>query len=205
MNGFKAFNYMRVLEIDEDLKKKLKDRYESKRKEYEDNRKDLESKFNNLIESSASNTIEDVKDYFRDLTDYIKEEMFETSPRVDISTRIDDLLCFKSEIFDKSYFHFISKDIQDFFREDKIYYILDYSISIDFEDEDGYDHDGGHINFEKIEEFLEKEYSISQDERLQKNSKFKLCAIGDPSYDPSLKGLGGVLDNKVVIVLEQLD
>ena len=41
-------------------------------------------------------------------------EMFETSPKVDILIRIDDLLCFKSKIFDKSYFHFISKNIPDF-------------------------------------------------------------------------------------------
>jgi len=64
MSDFKAFNYMRVLEIDRDLQKRLKDKYESKRKEYEDNRKDLETKFNEIIDKNASNTIDDIKDYF---------------------------------------------------------------------------------------------------------------------------------------------
>jgi hypothetical protein len=94
------------------------------------------------------------------------------------------------------------KNIPDFFRKDRIYYILSYTL--DFED-DGSDSDGVHINFEKIEKFLETEYSISQDDRNQNNSKFKLCAIGDPSFDPELQAFKNVMLDKIVIILEQLD
>jgi hypothetical protein len=200
MSGFKAFNYMRVLEIDEDLQKKLKDRYESKRKEYEDNRKDLGVKLNEIIDKNASNTIDEAEDYFIDLTDLAKE-MFNSELSVSISTRINDVVGIKSRIFDKFYSNFMFKNIPDFFRQDKIYYILEYSML----DEDGHDHDGGHINFEKIEKFLETEYSISQDERFQKNSKFKLCTIGDPSYEDTLKFFKIYMGYKIVIILEQLD
>lgn len=204
MSEFKAFNYMRVLEIDKDLQKKLKDRYESKRKEYEDNRKDLEVKFNEIIDKNASNTIDEVKDYFIDLTDMINEEMCNSDLSVEVSTLINETACIRSQsiLSGKFYFNFIIKNIPDFFRKDKIYYILDYTIS--FEDDDSVS-DGGHINFEKIEKFLETEYSISQDDRNQNNSKFKLCAIGDPSFDPTLHAFKNIMLDKVVIILEQLD
>lgn len=202
MIDFKAFNYMRVLEIDKELGKKLKNRYESKRKEYEDNRKDLEAKFNEIIDKNASNTIDEVKDYFIDLTDMVNEEMCNSGLNVQISTLVNETACIKSQYSGYSYFHFIIKNIPDFFRKDKIYYILDYAM--DFED-DGTESDGGHINFEKIEKFLQTEYSISMDDRKQENSKFKLCAIGDPSFDPMLRPFKNIMRDKIVIILEQLD
>jgi hypothetical protein len=204
MSEFKAFNYMRVLETDKDLQKKLKDRYESKRKEYEDNRKDLEVKFNEIIDKNASNTIDEVKDYFIDLTDMINEEMCNSDLSVEVSTLVNETACIRSQsiLSGKFYFSFIIKNIPDFFRKDKIYYILDYTIS--FEDDDSVS-DGGHINFEKIEKLLETEYSISQDDRNQNNSKFKLCAIGDPSFDSTLHAFKNVMHDKIVIILEQLD
>ena len=204
MSDFKAFNYMRVLEIDKDLQKSLKDRYESKRKEYEDNRKDLEVKFNEIIDKNASNTIDEVKDYFIDLTDMINEEMCNSDLSVEVSTLVNETGCIRSQsiLSGKFYFSFMIKNIPDFFRKDRIYYILSYTL--DFED-DGSDSDGVHINFEKIEKFLETEYSISQDDRNQNNSKFKLCAIGDPSFDPELQAFKNVMLDKIVIILEQLD
>lgn len=206
MSGFKAFNYMRVLEIDKELGKKLKDRYESKRKEYEDNRKDLEVKFNEIIDKNASNTIDEVKDYFIDLTDMVNDEMCDSDLNVKISTLIDETACIRFQLRSvksgNNFYYFSFIDIPDFFRKDKIYYILEYPINF----EDGTDSDGGHINFEKIEKNLETEYSISLDDRKQKNSKFKLCAIGDPSFDPILLPFKTVLPyDRIVIILEQLD
>lgn len=200
MSDFKAFNFMKVLEIDKELGKKLKDRYESKRKEHEDNRKYLEEKFNEFIDKNASNTIEDVKDYFIDLTDMINEEMFDSKPNVDISTLVNETVCIRhqSKLSGKFYFNFIKKNIPDFFRKDRIYYILDY----DFED-DGTD--SGHINFEKIERFLETEYSISMDDRKQENSKFKLCDIAHPFKKATNQLVNFTRLDKVVIILEQLD
>lgn len=201
MSDFKAFNYMRVLEIDKELGKKLKDRYESKRKEYEDNRKDLEVKFNEIIDKNASNTIDEVRDYFIDLTDMVNEEMCNSRLNVQVSTLVNETACIRY-ISSNFYFNFIIKNIPDFFRKDKIYYILDYGM--DFED-DGTESDGGHINFEKIEKFLETEYSLSLDDRKHNNSKFKLCAIGDPASDPMLQAFKNIMLDKVVIILEQLD
>lgn len=204
MSNFKAFNYMRVLEMDKDLQKKIKDRYESKRKEYEDNRKDLEVKFNEIIDKNASNTIDEVKDYFIDLTDMVNEEMCNSRLNVEVSTLVNETACIRSQsiLSGNFYFNFIIKNIPDFFRKDRIYYILDYTI--DFEDDETVS-DGGHINFEKIEKFLETEYSISKDDRKQDNSKFKLCAIGDPSFDATLHAFKNIMLDKVVIILEQLD
>jgi len=212
MSIFKAFNYMRVLEIDKDLQKKLKDRDQNKRTEYENNRKDLENKFNEIIEGNSSNTSDDIKDYFIDLTDFINDEMCNTDLTVEIGTLLNELVCIRSQSIlslagierGSFYFKFIinsPNNLPDFFRKDKIYYILDYKMKLE---NDGYS-DGGHINFEKIEKFLETEYSISQDDRNQKNSKFKLCSIGDPSFDPTLKSFKSVFFNKVIIILEQLD
>jgi hypothetical protein len=209
MSIFKAFNYMRVLEIDKDLQKKLKDRYENKRTEYENNRKELENKFNKIIEENSSNTSDDIKDYFIDLTDFINDEMCNTDLTVEIGTVLNESVCIRSQslITGSFYFKFIGhigfgvSFIPDFFRKNKIYYILDYKMNLQ---DDGYS-DGGHINFEKIEKFLETEYSISQDDRNQKNSKFKLCSIGDPSIDPTLKAFKNVFLDKVIIILEQLD
>lgn len=204
MSDFKAFNYMRVLEIDKELGKKLKNRYESKRKEYEDNRKDLEVKFNEIIDKNASNTIDEVKDYFIDLTDMINEEMCDSDLNIEISTLLNETACirYQSKLSGNFYFSFKIKSIPDFFRKDKIYYILDYTL--DHED-DGTDSDGGHINFEKIEKFLETEYSLSLDDRKHNNSKFKLCAIGDPSFDTILRPFKNIMGDKIVIILEQLD
>lgn len=207
MSDFKAFNYMRVLEIDKDLQKKLKDRYDKKRSEHEDNRKSLEEKFNEIIDKNASNTIDEVKDYFIDLTDMINEEMCDSDLNVEISTLVNETACirYQSKLSGNFYFNFIIKNIPDFFKRDKIYYILDYTLVPEMDEDGGLIENDTEIDFEKIKKFLEKEYSVSQDDRNQKNSKFKLCAIGDPVIDSTLQAFKNIMSDKVVIILEQLD
>jgi hypothetical protein len=210
MSNYKAFNYMAVLEIDVEMRKRLEKKGTDRRKEYEANFNKLKDKFQNHIENNSSNSFEDIKDYFIDLSDYIKENMYEIKLSVSISSLIDGTayLTSKSTYSDRTFFNYLLT-LPSFFREDKIYYILEYKIEYNSEDifRDG---DGGFVNYEKIETFLEKEYSLKTDipalgTENKKNSKFKLCAIGDPNFHEDLKGFKSGLVDKVVIILEQLD
>lgn len=182
MIDFKAFNYMRILEIDKELKKELENRFKSSKKKHEDDRVELESKFKEFIEQNAKFDHEEINDYFIDLIDYMNDTILDEKPSIGIGTIINDkFVTLIKRLNTESYFskgvvfYFNNLDKIDGFKQGKIYYYLDFTIPIFGDDEDVI---GGTLNYEEIEKFVENEYHLSTDEKKNTNGTFKLIDIG---------------------------
>jgi len=182
MANFKAFNYMRILEIDKGLKKLLEDRYKNSRKKHEDDRIELENKFKDFIDQNAKFDHEEINDYFIDLIDYMNDTILDEKPSIGIGTIIGDkfVTLIKridvNSFFKDGLFNFTKLDNIQGIKPGKIYYYLDFNQPLFDEGEDVV---GGTLNYEKIEKFVESEYQLSTDNKKNTNRTFKLIDIGD--------------------------
>lgn len=186
MSEFKSFNYMRILEIDKELRKKIENNHKDNRKKYEDNRIELENKFKEIIDQNAKFDHEEINDYFIDLIDYMNDTILYEKPSIGIGTIIDNKFVTLIKRIDVNSFFkdglFYFNDLSNVsnvsgIKPGKIYYYLDFNIP-DF-DEDGDDIAGGTLDYSKIEKFVESEYNISTDEIKNTNVSFKLIDISD--------------------------
>ena len=184
MREYKYFDYMRILEIDKEVKKSLDLALRSRRKKHEDDRIELKNKFKDFIEQNAKFDQEEINDYFIDLIDYIDEK-----PSIGIGTIIDNTFVTLTKRIDDPTASFFSKDGFFYFgkldnipgkfgiKPGKIYYYLEFNIP---DDENDIDRTLNYIIFpKKIEKFVESEYHLSTEEIKNTNGTFKLIDIGD--------------------------
>jgi hypothetical protein len=177
------FNYMRIFEIDKEIRKSLENRDKASRKKYEDDRIQFENKFKDFIDLNAKFDHEEINDYFIDLIDHMSDTIYE-KPSIGIGTIIDDKFADLVKKVDSSFFKdgfFYSRKLNNIqgIKPGKIYYYLNFNIP----DNQAEDFIGVTLNYEKIvgivEKFIESEYHLSTDENKNTNETFKLIDIGD--------------------------
>lgn len=142
MMDFKTFNYMRILEIDKELRKTLDSRYKANKEKYENDRDELENKFKDFIEQSAKFDHEEINDYFIDLIDYMNDTILDEKPSIGIGTIIDNRFVSlikridSNSFFKNGIFYFTKLNNIQGIKPGKIYYYLDFNIPVFDEDED---------------------------------------------------------------------
>ncbi len=197
MSSFKYFNYMRILEIDKELKNNLTKNYNDNREKYETDRKNIELKFQEILDKEAKFQHEDIYDYFIDIIDHLGDTILDKKPTIGISRIIDNnLVTLRKNFYStvKNDLFYINKLDSKFdgkfdgIKPNKIYYYIEFeklvSSLFDVGDEDDFtdesDYIGkGSINYEELTKFVESKYNLSLDKKLNSNRTFKLISIGD--------------------------